>query len=76
LTYLIANGAGGYELTDFATNKVLILFDDGGGGRDGDYDDFGVIVTSTPIPGAAWLFGTGLLALLGVGYSRRRRAAA
>ena len=71
LAYLIANGAGGYELTDTATNKVLILFDDGGGGRDDNHDDFGVIVTATPIPGAAWLFGSGLLGLLGLGYSRR-----
>ena len=31
---------------------------------------------TTPIPGAVWLFGTGLLGLLGIGYTRRRRAAA
>ena len=31
---------------------------------------------TTPIPGAVWLFGTGLLGLLGIGYSRRRQAAA
>ncbi|MGF1641741.1 MAG: hypothetical protein ACFCUO_12395 [Rhodospirillales bacterium] len=32
--------------------------------------------TAVPIPGAVWLFGTGLLGLLGIGYSRRRKAAA
>ena len=29
-----------------------------------------------PIPGAVWLFGSGVLGLLGVGYSRRRQVAA
>ncbi len=76
LAYLVANGTGGYELTDIATNKVLILFDDGGGGRDDNHDDMGIIVTAMPVPGAAWLFGSGLLGLLGVGYSRRSKTAA
>jgi hypothetical protein len=31
---------------------------------------------ATPIPGAVWLFGSGVLGLLGIGYTRRRRAAA
>jgi len=78
LSYLIANGNGGFELTDIATNKVLMLFDDGGGGRDDDHDDFGVIVTATsvPVPGTVWLFGTGLLGLIGVGYAGRRSSPA
>jgi len=29
-----------------------------------------------PLPGAVWLFGSGVLGLLGIGYSRRRQAAA
>ena len=33
-------------------------------------------VTAVPIPGAVWLFGSGVLGLLGVGYSRKRKAAA
>jgi hypothetical protein len=32
--------------------------------------------TAVPIPGAVWLFGSGVLGLLGVGYSRKRKAAA
>ena len=32
--------------------------------------------TPVPIPGAVWLFGSGVLGLLGIGYTRRRRAAA
>ena len=32
--------------------------------------------TVVPIPGAVWLFGSGVLGLLGIGYTRRRRAAA
>ena len=39
-----------------------------------------VVVTDAaspvPIPGAVWLFGSGVLGLLGIGYTRRRRAAA
>ncbi len=33
-------------------------------------------VTPVPLPGAVWLFGSGVLGLLGIGYSRRRQAAA
>ena len=35
-----------------------------------------VEMVATPIPGAVWLFGTGVLGLLGLGYTRRRQAAA
>jgi hypothetical protein len=44
---------------------------------DGDFEDFVVMVESVqpvPIPGAAWLFGSGLLAI--VGFARRRRQVA
>ncbi len=45
--------------------------------RDGSNTNFDPHVYSpVPIPGAAWLFGSSVLGLLGVGYSRRRRAAA
>ena len=37
---------------------------------------FDASITTVPIPGAVWLFGTGVLALLGIGYTRRRQAAA
>ncbi len=33
-------------------------------------------LAAVPIPGAAWLFGSGVLGLLGIGYTRRRQAAA
>ncbi|MGF1641939.1 MAG: hypothetical protein ACFCUO_13410 [Rhodospirillales bacterium] len=33
-------------------------------------------IAAVPLPGAVWLFGSGLLAMLGIGYTRRRRAAA
>ena len=42
--------------------------------QDNDYAVAGIHVV--PIPGAVWLFGSGVLGLLGIGYSRRRKAAA
>ena len=47
----------------------------GTGSTDG-FDIAAFSVTPVPIPGAVWLFGSGVLGLLGVGYSRRRKAAA
>ena len=41
-----------------------------------DFSVAGVKGVPIPLPGAVWLFGSGLLAMLGVGYTRRRRAAA
>ena len=35
-----------------------------------------LVYSPVPIPGAVWLFGTGVLGLLGIGYTRRRQAAA
>ena len=46
-----------------------------GSGGPGSYSGT-LELAAVPIPGAVWLFGSGLLALLGVGYTRRRQAAA
>ena len=58
------------------------LFENTDGDQNAEYklgaDNFGTsnITFLTPIPGAVWLFGTGLLGLLGIGYTRRRQATA
>jgi len=41
------------------------------GGSKGEYHTTGLAVTSVPVPAAAWLFGSGLIGLVGV--SRRRK---
>jgi hypothetical protein len=41
------------------------------GGSKGKYHTTGLAVTSVPVPAAAWLFGSGLIGLVGV--SRRRK---
>lgn len=56
---------------------ILAWEDLSGAVADGDYDDFVVMIESVqpvPLPGAVWLFGTGLMAL--VGFARRRRQVA
>lgn len=64
------------QIVGGGTNRILVLLDDGGATRDGDFDDYvGVLTVMTPVPlPAAWLlFGSALLALGAVG--RRRRDA-
>ncbi len=56
---------------------ILAWEDLNAGVADGDFEDFVVMVESVqpvPLPGAAWLFGSGLLAI--VGFARRRRQVA
>lgn len=56
---------------------ILAWEDLDGAIADGDFEDFVVMVESVqpvPLPGAVWLFGTGLMAL--VGFARRRRQVA
>jgi hypothetical protein len=61
------------------SDVVYALFDDGGAGPDADFDDMVVKITGVltpgvgevPIPGAALLFGSGLVGLTVL--ARRRR---
>jgi len=52
------NGLGG-------TNDFFIAYNDPFGGGDQDYNEPLIYANAVPIPGAVWLLGTGLLALLG-----------
>ncbi|QJB55313.1 VPLPA-CTERM sorting domain-containing protein [Pseudodesulfovibrio sp. zrk46] len=53
--------------------SLLLGFNDSNNGVDLDYDDFVIVArktSATPIPGAVWLLGSGLVGLVGL----RRRA--
>jgi hypothetical protein len=76
--------AGPWGPNEFILAWEDLLFANGGasvscntincGGADGDYNDFVVMVesvTPVPVPAAVWLFGSGLLGLVGIA---RRRA--
>lgn len=62
----------------WTSNKYLLAWEDLNASiNDGDFEDFVVMVETVqpvPIPGAVWLFGSGVLAI--VGMARRRRQAA
>jgi len=47
------------------------------GGGDRDFNDIVVDVSLAPIPipAAAWLFGSGLLGMVGIGIARRKKTA-
>jgi hypothetical protein len=63
LAYLNNDGT----ISTTATNLVLFTLDDSGAGPDDNHDDYVGIVSAVPIPAAAWLFGSALLGLAGVG---------
>ncbi|MCP4310957.1 MAG: hypothetical protein GY790_06815 [Bacteroidetes bacterium] len=54
----------------FDQGTFIIGYGDGLG--DGDYDDLIIAANPVPVPAAVWLFGSGLLGL--IGYSRRKTA--
>ena len=76
----LSGGTGPNFFAYFRDTKTVDLWlDDGGAGPDDNHDDmvvrlqirqgeFGVV----PVPAAVWLFGSGLLGLVGI--ARRRRA--
>lgn len=54
-------------------SEAIILFDDQAGDPDDDnHDDMGIRVQVVPLPAAAWLFGSALLGMAGIGYRRRQ----
>jgi hypothetical protein len=73
LAYLNEDGT----ISDTATNMVVFALDDGGAGPDDNHDDYvGYIKASAvPLPAAAWLFGSTLFGVGGIGYGRSRRKA-
>jgi hypothetical protein len=87
VTWLVATGGASQETIDGQLVNILgryiIAFEDLSGplgpGSDRDFNDVVIEVVNVapvPLPGAAWLFGSGVLGLLGIGYSRKRKAAA
>ena len=48
----------------FDVGDLVIMFNDSA--SDKDYDDFLLHGTATPIPGAVWLLGSGLVGLVGI----------
>jgi hypothetical protein len=69
IAFAYLNKDGSFSATP--TNLVGYAFDDSGAGPDDNHDDYVGYVQAVPIPAAAWLFGSGLMALVGL---RRRKA--
>jgi hypothetical protein len=65
VTWLITGGEGN------TAGNFVIAWEDLPGGGDRDFNDVVVEVSVVPIPAAAWLFGSGLLGLIGIA---RRKA--
>jgi hypothetical protein len=59
----IINEDPGFMITLYATGTQTFL---DANGASGPIDYAGFTLSSVPIPGALWLFGSGLLGLLGV----------
>ncbi len=68
-----ATGTAGYETNGFYT---LVIGAHGGTGDVADAVVYDVLVTTSPVPvpGAVWLFGTGIAGLMG--FARRKKTAA
>lgn len=66
-----SRGPGGYLSATFDGRLAqrLVIF-----APKGDAGVGGIGVAATPIPAAAWLFGSALLGVAGIGYRRRQRA--
>lgn len=68
----LVNGTDGFTLSgDIALNAGSAGFLGGTAGQ--DVGDFSVTVSSVPVPAAVWLFGSGLVGL--VGFGRKKKAA-
>ena len=67
---LNSDGVDHFEVWESGNGyKVRLYMEDLAGGGDGDFNDMEVLVknaTPTPIPGAVWLFASGLLGLMGI----------
>lgn len=59
--------------TSSLSNTVLFALDDSGAGPDDNHDDYVGYVVATPLPAAAWLFGSAVLGFLGL--ARRKSSA-
>ena len=56
------------EVIDLGANSYTVIFDNGGSLVEIDVQ----VVSAVPIPAAAWLFGSGLLGLIGI--AKRKKA--
>lgn len=72
-SYLDCLTGPGCAQTTTATDMVLFALDDDGANIDDNHDDYvGYMVASpVPLPASAWLLGSALLGLLGIGRKRK-----
>ena len=74
IMFFVSDKGGTISLADW--DRVGIRWQVVGENGPGSGSDKEVSTSVVPIPGAAWLFGSGVLGLLGLAYTRRRQAAA
>jgi len=72
LTDVSGTGLTDASILDFGNDFVTVDLGEGGGGEPGWSATYTMETTVIPVPAAVWLFGSGLLGLIGIA---RRKAA-
>ncbi len=76
IMFFVSDKGGTITLADWDSVGVRWQVVGENGPGSGSDKEASTTVQAVPLPGAVWLFGTGVLGLLGIGYTRRRKAAA